>query len=363
MPSFLAYEDAPKDIFSRFLKQSVAIGAALLIITSVAPATLLETGVSADYFDGSTDYAEDETSPVDWGLPESDDGFFLKLHPQEGEDVDRLGFTDKVTHIVESGETLSEIADRYGLKISTVVWENKFDEDAILSVGKTLIIPPVDGVSHNVTGSKETLDKIAKLYGVEPDLIRKHNQLTDDTIQKGQSLFIPGAKPLASAREGVRASGRRLAEADTFEMKSGIATSERPPEGRLFIFPTAGRISRGFSGGHYGLDVSNVSKPDVWAAGSGKVIKTAGGCPPREEGRLLGCNGGYGNHLVIDHGNGIQTLYGHLETIYVTEGQEVEQGQLVGKMGNSGRVFGPTGIHLHFEVVDNGVKRNPVKYY
>lgn len=364
-PPFLAYEEIPKDSISRFLKHSVATGAALLIITSIAPSTLLETGVSADILGLDADYFANEVlDEEETVLPESEDGFFMKMNPQ-GEDISRIGYTDKVKHIVERGETLSEIAQRYGLKADTIVWENNLTEENRLSVGQTLIIPPVDGVSHAVSGKSETLNKIAKQYGVDVQLIQAHNKLDGDVIQKGQVLFIPGGKPLATERAIARSTGRSTRVAyDTFEPKAGeYGSAETPSTGKRLIFPSVGRISRGFSGGHAGVDIGNTSKPDIWAADVGKVILADGGCPTRDEERLMGCNHGYGNTVVIDHGDGLQTRYGHCETLYVTAGQQVEQGQLICRMGNSGRVFGPTGIHLHFEVIDNGVKRNPAKYY
>jgi len=76
-----------------------------------------------------------------------------------------------------------------------------------------------------------------------------------------------------------------------------------------------------------------------------------------------GWNGGYGCVVVLDHGDGFQTLYAHLSELAAAVGDSVGQGSQIGTMGNTGRVYGATGIHLHFEVVDNGVKKNPLAYY
>jgi len=114
-----------------------------------------------------------------------------------------------------------------------------------------------------------------------------------------------------------------------------------------------GSITNGYKAGHYAIDIADRSKPAVWAAGGGTVVKASSGT----------WGGGYGNHVIIDHGNGVKTLYAHLDSLNVYDGQAVSQGDVIGIMGNTGRVYGATGIHLHWEVIDNGVKKNPTLYY
>lgn len=361
LPIVFQRQTLPKDPFSRFLKQVLATTFVLFLITSFAPSGLLETGFSAGVLweeDGTDDLAQDP-----YGLFLQDDFYLLKENVNGDTDVSRLGVTDMVTHTVETGETLSQIAARYGLMTETLLWENRLFDGDRLKLGQTLIIPPLDGVSVTVSQG-QTLASIAKLYNVTPEIIREHNKLSGDTLQKGRRLFLPGAKPLTPpqpiyARNGDR--GIRVAK-NTFDIRPPTVVTKANTNGKL-IYPTNGQVSRGFVGGHYALDIANRAKPDVWAAKGGKVITAKGGCPVREEGRYLSCGSGYGNHIVIDHGDGLQTVYAHLETLYVEEGTQVETGQLIGKMGNTGRSYGATGIHLHFEVIDNGVKRNPARYF
>lgn len=350
-----------KDPFSKLVRQTIAIGVAILIITSIAPTRILETGFTADAFTDDSDFVEvdEEFETPPFFLDEN--GFVLKTSPVS-EEANRIGFTDSVQHTVQSGDTLSGIAVLYGISVKTLVWENSLSEDATLRVGQVLTVPSVDGVSHAVSSDKETLESIAKSYGVEIALIKEHNNLGGDIIQKGQKLFIPGGKKKepAPARSGTRAGG--AVARNTFDTKIVMSSDAAPRDGKKLIFPTVGKQTQGFRGGHYGLDVSNPAKPDIWSAGSGVVVSAKGGCEPREVKRDRRCGGGYGNYVIIDHGDGFQTLYAHLETIYVLEGQRVEAGQALGKMGNTGRVYGATGIHLHFETYVNGAKKNPWNY-
>lgn len=351
-----------KDPFSKFIRQSITIGVALLIVMSIFPDRVLETGFTADAFTDNTDFVE-EGEEYEPPFIINEEGFVIKTAPVT-EDASRIGMTESVEHTVVSGDTLSGIAALYGISVKTLLWENNLSEYAALKVGLVLRVPSIDGISLTVASDKQTLSGIAKEYGVEIALIKEHNKLESDTIQKGQKLFIPGGKkkePVIAVRSGIRSSSGSYSR-NTFDSKIVMSSDASAKEGKFFIFPTTGQQTQGFRGGHYGLDISNPSKPDVWAAATGKVVLASGGCLPREIKSDRRCGGGYGNYVIIDHGNGLQTLYGHMETIYVLEGQSVSAGQAIGKMGNTGRVYGATGIHVHFEVYDNGVKRNPWNY-
>lgn len=352
------------DSFSKFMRQTIVIGASLLVVTSLAPGRILETGFTADYFETDTDFIEeaDELEALPFFI--NDEGFVIKTAP-ESETADRIGMTDFVQHTVVEGESISTIAALYGVKMSTVMWENNLSESSTLRVGQVLSIPSVDGVSHVIVSS-DTLSSIAKLYGIDEQLIRNHNKIEGDAIAKGQRIFVPGGKkiqppPAVALRASRRTSGR--GSYNTYDAKVVMVTEDEPDEGKKLIFPTEGNVTQGFRAGHYAYDIGNRAKPDVWAAAAGAVVKTHNGCTPREVTVDRSCGGGYGNYVIIDHGDGLQTLYAHLETVYVAEGQVVEMGQAIGKMGSTGRVYGATGIHLHFEVYDNGVRKNPGKYF
>lgn len=333
-------------------KRAVVVTMGFFLFTSFARGySEMDAGGSANLLS-----VEDQSEIT---LVTDQDGYFVKAMPTTGE-ASYANRSDFVTHTVKPGQTLSEIAYTYGLKTSTILWANNLGSGNYLKVNQSLVIPPTDGVSVTVKKGN-TIASLAKEYSVETTAIMEWNELKDESsIQVDQALFIPGGKPKVEYTESSDTREYASTRGDTYDPSRGGAVIESiPSEGKLFIFPTLGKITQKFSGYHYGIDIGDRSKPDVWAAGGGTIEKTNTGCGPRS----TRCGGGYGNYVIINHGNGYKTLYGHLEKLYVTEGQEVSQGEVLGQMGNTGNVHGPTGIHLHWEVWQDGVKKNPAKYY
>lgn len=298
------------------------------------------------------------------------DGYLTKVNPQT-DSGDRSSVSDYYVHTVASGDTISTIAAQYGLKQNTILWANNLDKNSTLKINQKILVPPVDGVYHQVQ-KNDTVAKIAKDYGISNDTILKQNALTADaSLTAGDAIFIPGAKPLiadvpidTSKISTVRDTPARIASASRMNaVTSGGAilkgTDTAPAGDKPFIFPTRGSITQGFHAGHYAFDIANPDRPAIWAAGAGTVVKVVSGCADVS----YRCGGGYGNHVIIDHGNGLQTLYGHMTYPTVAVGDHVSQGEVIGKMGRSGNVRGITGIHCHFEVRKNGVKMLPSNYY
>ncbi len=284
------------------------------------------------------------------------DGYISKINPQT-EIGDRTVINGKIVHEVQSGDTLSTIASEYGLKTSTVLWENGLNSNSTIKPGQQILIPPVDGVTHSVEKG-QNIEKIASKYKVDSALIAKQNQLAEDAVLTvGQEVYVPGGAPLPeviivrNTPSRVATAGRVNAYAPSSAIGSDSASS--PAAGKTMVWPTKGSVTQGYRAGHYAIDIADASKPPIWAAASGTVVKVSTGT----------WGGGYGNHIIIDHGNGLKSLYAHMETVSVSQGQTVSQGQVVGKMGRTGRVYGRTGIHLHFEVHKNGVKQNPGNYF
>jgi LysM repeat protein len=244
------------------------------------------------------------------------------------------------TYIVQAGDTVLGIAQKFGLAPETIQWSNpglELNAD-LIRPGDPLSIPPVDGVLHTVT-SGDTLTSLAEKYKVPvEDIINyKNNGLAsaDTQLTVGNQLIVPnGTKPLP-AQPVVAYSGGAVPS--TAQIGSGN-----------FIWPASGSINQQFWSGHAAIDIGGWTGAAVKAADGGYVAVATGGW-----------NGGYGNHIIVDHGNGFVTLYAHLNSIFVKPGESVVAGQQIGSVGNTGNSTGP---HLHFELRYQGVPRNPLSY-
>jgi murein DD-endopeptidase MepM/ murein hydrolase activator NlpD len=352
----LSIEAPPSSpMHNHFFQKVVFLSVMLMIFASVTPSGyLIETGFAADYLSSNAeDYAIDSRY-FNVEFLTNDEGFLLKNEPQTGE-VDRIGFTDMVIHTVEQGQTMGDISERYGVKIETILWENNLYDANRIKPGQQLRIPPLDGTSYTVK-SGDTVSTLAEKYKVEESIIIAHNKLEEDgTLREGRTIFLPGAEPINPPRAPIitRDTTPNRNDGGFVETAPTQGTNSVPSGDKSLIFPTTGSLTQSFRRGHYAVDIGNRNKPPIWASAAGTVIKTNTG----------NYGGGYGNHVVVDHGGGLTTLYAHMEEVYVSQGQVVAQGQVLGKMGATGRVYGPTGIHLHFEVIKNGVKQNPARWY
>jgi murein DD-endopeptidase MepM/ murein hydrolase activator NlpD len=246
-----------------------------------------------------------------------------------------------IEYEVQPGETVSEIAQKFGIDTDTIKWANNLQSINAVKPGQKIKILPVSGVAHEVK-SGDTLESVAKKYEAEPQAIVDFpfNDVPDDfKLAQGQILIVPGGyipEPKAPPRTRVPAY---IAQAP--------GTTFQAPGGGNFIWPTTtSGISQYFAWYHPGIDMPNRVAPAVYSADGGTVV--VAGWPD---------NYGYGNRVVVDHGNGYQTLYAHLSNIYVSAGQTVSRGQAVGQMGSTGR---STGTHLHFEVRYKGIAVNPL---
>ena len=237
-------------------------------------------------------------------------------------------------YIVQGGDTISSIAVKFDISVDTIKWSNGLTSDYI-KPGQTLKILPVPGVLHEVKGG-DSLASIAKKYDASEQAIADVNWLDPPfNLQAGQELMIPGgsiATPVAPS------------------VPSTPSVPYTPPTTGTgqFIMPTTGYISQGYWRWHRAIDIASRGvAPNVVAADSGKVIYSGWD------------SSGYGLTILIDHGNGFVTRYAHSSSLYVRSGQYVTRGQAIMRMGSTGR---STGIHLHFEVIYNGVKQNPMSY-
>ena len=238
-------------------------------------------------------------------------------------------------YAVESGDTFSSIAQKFGISVDTILWQNNLTEDSLLHPGQSLDILPVTGVAHTVVRG-DTIYSIAQKYKANPQAILdfpfndiQQTYSGDFLLSVGQIVIVPdGVVPEAQPIV------QPLLPVAQFTPSVGVT-----PGSGQFIWPVSGVISQRFSWYHRAIDIANPNYPPVYAADSGTII--AAGWD----------NTGYGNKVMIDHGNGYITLYGHLSKIIVSVGQHVNRGQQIGIEGSTGRSTGP---HVHFEIRTTG---------
>jgi murein DD-endopeptidase MepM/ murein hydrolase activator NlpD len=261
---------------------------------------------------------------------------------------------------VQPGDTVSSIAAHFGLQPESIVWNNvEVSDEDFLAVGQLLRIPAMDGIIHEVRLG-DTLSDIAARYGVELRAIStftSNGVETADDIQEKQLVFVPGGTAPPPPEPVPEPETAAVEPSPPDDAAGASATPAAPPPAVAFtpsaglIWPASGPISSYMGPSHpLGIDIDLYNSPGapVLAATSG-VVTFAGGDPC--------CS--YGLYVVIVSPDGIETLYAHLSSINVVRGQQVTQGDVIGYGGCTGYC---TGNHLHFEVIDNGVRQNPLNY-
>lgn len=266
---------------------------------------------------------------------------------------------DIITYTVQTGDSVFGIAERFGLKPETILWGNYAvlaDNPHRLQPGQVLRIPPVDGTLHEWTLG-EDFRKVAAYYGVEPEAIIEYpgNRLDPYTfdienpdIEPGTLLIVPGGRREYIDYGPPRIPRENPAVARTYGPGYCGEISEGAVGGGAFIWPANNHFLSGYDynpgANHSGIDIDGETGDPIYAIDAGVVVYSGWS------------NFGYGNLIVIDHGNGWQSLYAHLNDIYTVCGQSVFQGTVIGTIGNTGN---SSGSHLHFEVIYQGVKVNP----
>lgn len=237
------------------------------------------------------------------------------------------------TYVVREGDTLSEIAELFEVKPSTILWANDLPRNAAIRPGQTLTILPVTGVKHKIK-SGDTIASIAKKYGGDAAEIMSFNGLDESSLAVGTEIIVPNgeiAAPPAPAPSKVASAVSRVVRS----VSSTIG---------YFSSPLGSYVKTQGIHGYNGVDLAAPVGTAILAAADGDVIVAKRG----------GYNGGYGSYVVIQHDNGAQTLYAHASSVSVSVGDRVVRGEVIGGVGNSGR---STGAHLHFEIRNGG--RNP----
>lgn len=304
---------------------------------------------------GTWEFEDVSFQPAIEQFIDDDEGYLIKSVPAVQKKGIYLNREETViVHDVQENETLSEIAAIYGLDMKTIIWANNISNPNNLILGSKLKIPSIDGVLHTVKEG-DTVAKLSSQYNISEKLILEKNKMQNDILTIGKTIVIPGGKPIVIIKKApvyvAQSGAKRLQSSKAQDYIVPKSQAKIAGSGKM-TFPTTGNITQGYYRSHLGIDIANTSRPSVWAARGGTVSKVV----------IEGWGGGYGKHIIIDHGKGLKTLYAHLGKVYVQVGQTVEEGQVIGQMGNTGRVYGKTGIHLHFEVHVNGVKVSPWNY-
>ncbi|HEX9027799.1 MAG TPA: M23 family metallopeptidase [Anaerolineales bacterium] len=278
-------------------------------------------------------------------------------------DIPSLPRVDVISYTVQTGDTVFGIAEKFGLKPQTILWANYTvlgDNPHKLSPNQVLNILPVDGTYHRWSQG-DGLNGVAKFFGVSPDDIISYpgNHLDPATvgdpahpnIAAGTWLIIPGGK-----RDFISWSAPAIPRNDPGVARvlgPGVcgAVADGAIGSGAFIWPAPNHFLSGFDyapeANHPGIDIDGDLGQPVYAADNGVVVYAGWN------------NWGYGNMVVINHGNGWQTLYAHLSAYNVSCGSSVLKGSVIGAIGSTGNSTGP---HLHFEMMNNGTKVNPHNY-
>jgi murein DD-endopeptidase MepM/ murein hydrolase activator NlpD len=263
------------------------------------------------------------------------------------------GVSNEPFVLVAEGQTLWGIAQSHGVAVEDLAAANGLGVKDLLAVGQQLVIPPkisvagrglLPGAARAMTRpigaarqvtvrvrEGETLWEIAEATGLPVDAIVNANEIPDSaSVHTGQRLTIPG---------GALDVLRRVTAA------RGVVSIAQN-----FVWPARGQLTSRFgwrvTGHHNGIDIAAPRGSPILVAKDGRVV-------------FAGWYFGYGLAVVVDHGNGISTIYGHASKLLASIGQIVETGQVIALVGSTGDATGP---HLHFEIRTNGIPLNPMKY-
>lgn len=305
---------------------------------------LVSLSVSPSYsYNFQVEELEEVSNVVQMGyLTATNDGFLLKNTPvtTDGDVSKVVGLVD---YTVQEDDSIESIAEKFAISSKTLKNHNNIVGDYV-SVGQNLSILPVDGVLYKIRRN-DTLEGIAKVYNIESvDDLKKQNDIESESeLVAGDTIILPGVEKLEQPVRYIASRGyaKRTIPANN---------QDTPVVDKVLIKPCEGVYTQYFRRGHYAVDIAMKGGTTVYATASGTIGKA----------KASGRNMGYGNHVIINHDDSLKTLSAHLQEVYVSEGDVVVQGQPIGYMGNTGR---SSGTHLHFEVIKEGYKKNPLAYY
>lgn len=241
-------------------------------------------------------------------------------------------------YTVEEGDTISEIAENFGISVNTIRWANDLGTKGSIKVGQELVILPITGVQYTVKKG-DTLLTIAQKFDGDVDEIIVFNGIEDmSKIAIGDTIIIPDGEAVSTSTT----KPTTTQPSQNIEKEPPVKKPTTDTNASYYKHPIPGaKLTQGFHGRWRAHDYGVPVGTPVRASADGTVLVAKGD----------GWNGGYGNMVIIQHSNGSQTLYAHNSKVLVRVGEKVEQGDIIANSGNSGRSTGP---HLHFEI-RNGI--------
>lgn len=242
-----------------------------------------------------------------------------------------------VYYEIMTGDTIGLIAQKFGININTILWENNLQISDYIRPGDKLAILPVSGIKHKVKKG-ETVEMIAQKYKADVNKILAFNKIENHSLYPNQILIIPeGRLPLKAPPSSYLARLKKFFIPPSLKVAPGIK----------MVWPTIGRrITQYFNWRHGGLDIDGDYTSPIYTSMEGKV-------------EFVGRDRGYGLRVIIAHSNGLSTSYAHLSKLFVQKGDLLKKGQTIGIMGSTGR---STGSHLDFRLIKNGRFLNPLSY-
>lgn len=235
-------------------------------------------------------------------------------------------------YTVRDGDTISDVSKMYGVSSNTILWANDLSSKSSLKAGQVLVILPINGVKYTVK-SGDTVESIARKFKSHTENIIRFNELSGK-LAVGTEIIIP---------DGEMASSPVASTVTSYPTTNGLILG-------YFIRPVASGVKTQGLHGHNGIDIGAPIGTPIRAVADGKVVLA----------RVGGWGGGYGNYVIIQHPNGMQTLYAHMNSVNVSMGDSVSQGNTIGTVGNTGKSSGP---HLHIEIHKKGGANPANRFY
>nr|WP_269438243.1 M23 family metallopeptidase [Phosphitispora fastidiosa] len=250
----------------------------------------------------------------------------------EGSTLEKKGRDNRsleaVSYTVKKGDCLWDLAQEYRVPVSLLAYANGLDPESFLYEGDRITIPEGDDITYTVNPG-DTLWGISRKFGVSmAELADRNGTGTAELLLAGQKLVLPAVGPVIDViGENV---GIKIPLLDDWPVNGVVSSPFGMRNGRM----------------HEGTDIAAELGSPIKAVAGGKVV-------------FSGNRGDYGKAVIIDHGNGFRSLYGHAAILEVSAGDRVSQGDVIARVGSTGRSTGP---HLHLELLYRGTPQNPERY-